>query len=239
MRIFIVMALTFFYMATARSESWFSSENTVSTGKIVINGQEINGSTNSIKGSGVELTISRKIKDFSSINSRGAFDIKYKHGSPSLKISGDDNIINYVKTEIVDKTLHISINKSYSTSHAILVNITSPNIASITINGTSNVDLDGINTEHLKISLLGTADLNANGIASRLELNVQGSGDANVKSLISDFVTVYLQGSGDITLTAKKQLDAIVSGVGDIHFFGHPEKISKKISGVGDIEAGE
>jgi hypothetical protein len=226
-------------MVMARSESWFSSDNTVSTGKIIINGQEINSSTNSIKGSGVKQNISRKIKDFSSVNSRGSFDIKYRHGSPSLKISGDDNIINHVSTKVVDKTLRIFIDKSYSTNHAIVVYISSPNIASIIINGTSNVDLDGIKTEHLKISLLGTADLTANGIASRLDLNIQGSGDANVKSLISDFVTVYLQGSGDIILTANKQLDATVSGVGDIHFFGHPEKISKKISGVGDIEAGE
>jgi hypothetical protein len=235
----MVMTLIFFNMSIASSESWFSSNNTVSTGKIVINGQEINGITNSIKGSGVKQTIARKVKDFSSVDSRGAFDIEYQHGSPSLKISGDDNLINHVKTKAKDKTLHLSIDKAYSTNHAILVQITSPNIASIAINGTSNVKLDGIETEYLKISLFGTADLTANGIASRVELNVQGSGDTNIKSLIADFVSVYLQGSGDIILTAKEQLDASISGVGDILFFGHPDKIRKKISGVGDIEAGE
>lgn len=239
MRIFFVLALTFFYMTTASSESWFSSDNTVSTGKIIIDGQEIGSSTDSIKGSGVKQTIDRKIEDFLSINSFGAFDITYRHGSPSLKISGDDNIIPLLKAKVIDKTLQISIDKSYSTNHPIIIQVSSPNIASISINGSSNVNLEDINTEHLKISLLGTADIKANGLASRLDLNVQGSGDANIKSLTADYVTVSLQGSGDIILTAKKQLDATVSGVGDIRFFGNPLKISKKISGVGDIEAGE
>ena len=239
MRIFFILALTFFYMTPASSKSWLSSDNTVSTGKIIIDGQEIGDSRNSIKGSGIEQTIDRKVNDFLSINSHGAFDIKYKHGNPSLKISGDNNIIRHVKTKIVDKTLQLSIDKSYSTNNPILIRISSPNIAEISINGSSNVDLDKIQTNHLKISLLGTADLNANGLVTRLELDVQGSGDANIKSLFADFATVSLLGSGDIILTAKKQLNATVSGVGDIQFFGNPVKISKKISGVGSIKAGE
>lgn len=239
MHVFVVIVLIIFDISTAFAGSWFVSDNTVSTGKIIINEKEVGGEHFSIKGSGVKQTIERKIENFSSLNSRGGFDIKYRQGPLSLVITADDNLVNKVVTEVVGHTLYISMEQSYSSRNPIIVTVSSPEIESMDINGTSNVALDAIATKQLKLKVMGAVDLYANGNASVLDLNIHGTSDVKMKSLDSDFVTVNLQGSGDVELTAHKELKAKVSGVGDILFFGKPTKISKQISGVGDIAAGE
>ncbi len=239
MQMFAVIVIVMVNISTVFAGSWFVSDNTVSTGKIIINGKEFGGENFSTKGSGVRQTIERKIENFSSLNSHGGFDIKYRQGPLSLVITADDNLVSKVVTEVIGHTLYISMEQSYSSQNPIIVTVSSPEIESMDINGTSKVELDAIATKQLKLKVMGAVDLYANGNALVLELNIQGTSDVKMKSLDSDFVTVNLQGSGDVELTVHKELKARVSGVGDILFFGKPTKISKHISGVGDITAGE
>lgn len=235
----VVLAILLFYFPVAWSESWFNFGNTVSTGKITINGQEMGSSGDFIKGSGIKKTLNREVKDFVSVISRGGFDIKYRSGAPSLSISGDDNIIDFVRTEVVNSSLQISIDKSYSSKFPIIINISSTKIESVAIHGVSDAEFNAIKSVQLKINLSGTVNMFANGKVTRLQIKVNGTGDVKLKSLVADVVSVDLQGAGDIELTARKQLDAKIFGVGDIRFFGNPGKINKQIFGVGDIVAGE
>lgn len=239
MYVFAVIVLMIFEISTAFAGSWFISDNTVSTGKIIINGKEVGREHFSIKGSGVKQTVERKIESFSSLSSRGGFDIKYKQGPLSLTITADHNLVNKVVTEVVAHTLHISMEQSYSSQNPIIVTVSSPEMESIDINGTSDVELNAIATKQLKLRLEGAVDLYANGNALVLDLNIHGTSDVKIKSLNSDFVTINLHGSGDIELTAHKELNAKVFGAGDILFFGKPTKISKQISGLGSFAAGE
>jgi hypothetical protein len=238
MRNLNISIILLLYFSNAFSESWSTTNNSMSIGKIIINGQEVNKSNFSIKGSGTKETVSHKVGDFSSINSRGSFDINYRQGKPALSITGDSNIIHEVVVLVKGGTLQLSMKKSYSSKLPLVINISSPDINKITINGTSNVMLKDINTAYLTLKVIGAVDLNANGKASNLDLSVDGAGDINIKSLIAEKVAVDLQGSGDIQLTATQQLNANLSGVGDIIFFGNPPVINKKISGAGDIESG-
>lgn len=238
MRYLSVSIILLLCFSNAFSESWSMSNNSVSIGKIVIDGQEINNSKLSIKGSGVKETVSRKINNFSSINSSGSFDINYRQGSLAVTITGDSHIIKEVSVVVKENILQLSMKKSYSSRLPLVINISSPNIRGMTIKGTSDVVLDNINVAYLLLNLVGAVDLTASGNVLDLDLNVNGAGDVNVKNLIAKKVTVDLQGSGDVKLTAEGQLNATLSGAGDIVFFGNPPIINKRVSGVGDIEAG-
>lgn len=236
MRYLSVSIILLLCFSNAFSESM--SNNSASTGKIVIDGQEINNSKLSIKGSGIKETVSQKINNFSSINSSGSFDINYMQGSPAVTITGDSHIIKEVSVVVKENILQLSMKKSYSSKLPIVINISSPNIRGMTIKGASDVILDNINVAYLRLNLVGAVDLTASGNVVDLDLNVNGAGDVNVKNLIAKKVTVDLQGSGDVKLTAEGQLNATLSGAGDIVFFGNPSIINKRISGVGDIEVG-
>ena len=42
-------------------------------------------------------------------------------------------------------------------------------------------------------------------------------------------------GSGDATVRASEQLDASVTGSGDVHYSGNPPKVRKNVTGSGGI----
>lgn len=228
-----------FYFSTAFSQPSFISNNSSSTGKIIIDGQEVGTSSSSIKGSGIKKTIQRNISNFSNINVQSSIDIKYTQGKLGLSITGDSNIISSITTKVNDSTLHLSTNKSFSSHHPIVVTVSSPKINSLIINGSSDIELSAINTTSLQLILNGAVDLLATGTTSKLDIQLIGAGDAKLKSLITQEADVSLEGSGDIQLTVTKKLNAHISGAGDIIFFGHPSKVNKQISGAGDIEAGD
>jgi hypothetical protein len=215
------------------------TNNNASTGKIIIDGYDMGGSTSAIKGSGVKATIERKVQSFSSIKSDGQFDINYRNGKQSLSISGDNNIINHISTRVDNGELFISINNSYSSYQPIVINLSSKTLETVTLDGASTMVLDDIKSNKLRINLIGTADIFANGVVNKLELNIQGTGDVKARKLNAQFVSVNLEGTSDIELTARTELNIDVSGVGDILYFGKPKKIRKQISGVSDIIAGE
>lgn len=238
MRNMIVAACVLFYFQTAFSESWIYSDNTVTTGKVTINGRDVGDIDDFIKGSGIKRTINREVEDFLSFSSRGAFQIKYKQGPLSLTISGDDNIIDHVQTEVVAGKLDISIDKSYQSKHPIVLTLSSEQIESVAIHGTSDAELDAIDSEQLKLDLSGTVNIFANGKVSRLQIKINGTGDVKLKSLVAQLVSVDLHGTGDVELTADEQLDAKIFGVGNIIYYGSPPQVNKHIFGVGNILAG-
>jgi hypothetical protein len=68
-----------------------------------------------------------------------------------------------------------------------------------------------------------------------LEVTVSGVGDANLRELQAEDVTVTVSGTGGAAVYASKSVDATVSGVGDIDVFGNPDAVSQVTSGVGSI----
>ncbi len=221
-----------FYMTVVHSGDAY-------VGQIVIDGQVISGTSNVIKGSGVKHTIERAVKSFSSVTVDGGFDINYQHGSPLLTITGDDNIIEHVISSVTHNTLRLSTDKSYSASYPIVIDVFSQRLQEMSLDGTSTVKLNDIKTDQLTLNISGTVDVMATGKADALKLTLQGTGDVMVRQLDSDIVTVELDGTSNVEVTAHKKLDANITGVGNILYFGSPQKVSKQVSGVGDIEPAE
>ncbi len=241
MHVLFIM-LTMSLVPVVMAETWINVENNVSTGKIVIDGQEIGNSTGQyLKGSGKINTISRDLSGYQRIQvGIGAFDVDYKSGKPySLTITGDDNIIPLIKTEVSGGELKLSLPRSYSSKIPITLSIASPELEAITVEGSSTVRLNSIQSSNLFIHSSGTADISASGQVEILKIRLFGTGDLNLKKLIADEVQVKIEGSGDVVLTARKSLTATVSGTGDLVYFGRPKQVHTDISGVGDIEPGE
>ena len=63
-----------------------------------------------------------------------------------------------------------------------------------------------------------------------------GAGDVNARELDADEVDVNISGAGDVEVTALKRIDARISGVGEIDYWGRPEKERTRVSGIGDID---
>jgi hypothetical protein len=87
-------------------------------------------------------------------------------------------------------------------------------------------------------SLSGSGNISAEGSCREMNLRIAGSGDFRGKTFESMIAKVSISGSGDAEVFASKELDAAVSGSGDIRYWGNPEKATKAVAGSGEVQKG-
>src|SRR5579864_5246532 len=72
---------------------------------------------NCVHGSGNQISETRKMGDFSRISISGGFKVVLKQDSSMvLKITADDNILKYIKTEVEDGRLEVYSKRSLCNS---------------------------------------------------------------------------------------------------------------------------
>lgn len=106
----------------------------------------------------------------------------------------------------------------------------------LTLSGSGSGSFEGkVNVSELKASLSGSGELDLEGKADNFSISISGSADIDAKNLESKIVTISVSGSGDVDCWATEEINARVSGSGDIRYKGTPERTKIKVSGSGDI----
>ena len=80
------------------------------------------GMSSNVKGSGIAKTEKRAMAPFDSLDVKyvGLLEV-HSQGQKSLEISGDDNIIPLITTEVKNGTLYIRSTKGYSPRQKLLL----------------------------------------------------------------------------------------------------------------------
>lgn len=189
-----------------------------------------------IRGNGRVKQESRNIREFENLDAGGAFTIKVHVGpAPSIRVSAEENLLYFIRTYVKGNTLYIDTKKNISPRKEILIDITTPNIRSVYVSGANDISVDGVNTDDFSVDLSGAGHVYVDGTANRFNADLSGAGSLNAKDLKANDVRVSVSGAASADVYAKVSLDASVSGVGSIDYYGDPQKTSTSVSGVGSI----
>ena len=96
------------------------------------------------------------------------------------------------------------------------------------VKGSGDIDLKNVKATTVMSEVNGSGDINMKGSAQKAALTVNGSGDIDAEKLAATNVVATVAGSGDIVCYASRQLDAKVSGSGDIEYKGSPSVVNKQ-----------
>ncbi len=219
-----------------------------------------------IKGNGNVVTIERSTEEYDAISVAGWFDVILVEGQEGkLSIEGEENLLEYIKTEVKEGKLVIKTEKGYNLQPSswkkdggiyVTVPVESVNEVSLSgsgdivgkktitasefstsMSGSGDITLD-LQSKTVTAVMSGSGDINLSGSTEVFNVQISGSGDIKAYDLIADTVDASISGSADIQVTANEMLKARVSGSGDIHYRGDPKKIDSKSSGSGDITKG-
>ena len=214
-----------------------------------------------IKGNGNVVTIERSTGDYDAIAISGWFDVDLVAGNEGeISLKGEENLLEHIITEVKDGKLVIKVEKGLNLKPStwkdgIRITVPVESIDAISLSGSGDiVGKTTIKTDNFKTSMSGSGDITLviesrtleatmsgsgdimlSGSTSDFEATISGSGDIKAYELEADHVNATVSGSADIKVTANKSLKARVSGSGDIHYKGNPEKVDTKTSGSGDI----
>ncbi len=200
---------------------------------------EDSSSSTAVQGSGVAATEARDLPPFSSVELAGSNTVTIRVGEEqSVVVHADNNLVNRVTTAVQDGSLVIGDTPgSYTAKSPMSVTVSVPSLDALTLTGSGVIAVTGIEASSLTVRLPGSGVLRASGAATKLDVTLDGSGDAQLEQLIAGDVRAVVSGSGRIVLTATKSLDASVPGSGAIMYSGNPREVTKSITGSGAIIA--
>ena len=151
--------------------------------------------------------------------------LKVIASSPSLNqvdIKGSADV--YLKGTIKGNDLNLNIAGSGDIEAE---NLQYANIFAL-VKGSGDIDLKNVKATTVMSEVNGSGDINMKGSAQKATLTVNGSGDISAEKLAATNVVATVAGSGDIVCYASRQLDARVSGSGDIEYKGSPSVVNKQ-----------
>lgn len=195
-------------------------------------------SPNTVVGSGKAVSETRNVSGFSSIELRGSADVTATIGSAeSVTVKGDDNIVPLITTTVSNGALIIETKPltNINVSNPIQVSVTMKLLQGITLSGSGNINVSGMDGGDLSIDLPGSGDITVKGTADNLTLNLLGSGNIVCDELKASSATITLNGSGNIDVFVSDSLDANIRGSGTIHYAGNPAQVHKNVTGSGSI----
>lgn len=191
-----------------------------------------------LEGNGVKASEERKLTPFDAIDMDGAFEARITCGRPGqeqVRITTDKNLLDKITSDVRSGTLHLSIDGSICTKIGILVELTADQFDRLTSGGSADIQIQGFDNDALQLTVNGSGDVQAAGKTGKLHARLNGSSDIQTVDLRAKHTIVAITGSGSAEVWASEQLDAQITGAGDISYGGNPAKVTKQVMGVGDI----
>ena len=184
---------------------------------------------------------SRTLAPFRAIAVTGPIDLKVDAGKEqSVRISGSNEFLGRVRTIVKDGELRIDYpGKANKTSDGGRIVVTVPTLVKCMVEGAGEVDIDHLNEERVDLQFQGAGHLSAKGKTKWLRLKAQGVGHVDTKELKSERTDVNFEGIGEVSIHASQTLNAVVRGLGNVVYYGHPKTLNKSASGLGNISAGD
>jgi len=202
---------------------------------VIVNGCSSFGP--SVSGSGRVISETRNMSGFSNVSLEGSGRLFIEQGAvESLTVTGDDNILPDIQTEVRGGTLVLGEKSgvSLSPSKDIVFKVTLKKLDTLDISGSGVAEAKGLQSPRMKIDLSGSGEVTAEGAADDLDIGISGSGRFRGDGLKSKRTRIDISGSGSAVVASSETLNAVVSGSGSVEYVGDPQ-VHQDISGSGSI----
>lgn len=203
-----------------------------------------------------------QVDDFEILEIQISGKVDWVSGQPAGSIDCSAALFSEIEVEQNGKKLTLNWKNNGKSgwqagNEKIAIHLSSELLRRVEISGSSDLIIKGVNkTPEFNLGISGSGDFRGNldcsgnagfsvngsgnisltGNCIEMNLRISGSGDFKGPDFNSEKAKIRISGSGDAEVFAKNELDASISGSGNIRFGGNPEKVSKSISGSGTMQ---
>ncbi len=187
----------------------------------------------------------REVGSFTGISASGAFDIYVKQtGTNSVVIEADEEIMQYITTEVVNGILKIGMKKPkpkcWNHVQVLRAYITVADLKSVDLSGavefTTETKIKGdklvmeisgaveadlnLDVQKLLIEMSGASELDIQGQAQEASIEASGASDMDISDFQVVNLSVYASGACDAKVYATGTLNVSASGACDVRYKG-------------------
>ncbi|MCP4291602.1 MAG: DUF2807 domain-containing protein [bacterium] len=191
-----------------------------------------------IEGSGDLETREFNVDDFDEISMGGAFSLQITFGDrQQVKVTIDDNLWDNLEVDVKSGKLEFDWDESCEPDGDCKIELVVTELKEVSIHGACDAEIEDFRGESFRYNLSGAGSLTMDGEVEDLKIRVSGAGDADTRKLTAENVDISVSGAGNAEVYASKSIKAKVSGVGQITYYGDPEKERTSVSGIGNIRS--
>ena len=210
-----------------------------------------------IVGSGVVVTEDRTVTDFKGIEVKPDVDVVIEKGaSHALRVEADDNVIDMLKTDVVNGMLRVTMTNDEVESVNATVYITMPEVETvfnygpgyiyikdgfvadhldIYMYGSGGIEIAELTADHVKSHIMGSGGLTLSGTVDKHNAQLKGSGPLKAHDMVTRESAIGVFGSGSAEIYVNEVLFADIFGSGDVIYDGEP-RVSARESGTGRVK---
>jgi Putative auto-transporter adhesin, head GIN domain len=200
-------------------------------GLLVIAGCNVGG----IMGNGHIVTDTRPVADFSEIEANGGFQIEWRSGPPSLTITTDQNLLQYISAENEDHRLRLHSHANIWSHHGIKVEVSSSTRAGAKLTGAARLTADQLSGPNFAVESTGAARVHLDGKVDDLITDMTGASRLEADSLQTRTAEISSTGASRAEVAVSESLKVSITGAGKVVYSGNPPTIEKHVTGAGSI----
>jgi hypothetical protein len=192
------------------------------------------GSGCGTKGSGTAARATRTVPPFTEVETQGIVRLELTLQKPActVELSGDDNLVPLVETDVVGSRLVIRTQGSIRPTLPLVAIVGAPDATAVSHSGAGELSVREVKNEKLRVALSGAASAVLDGATGELALALSGAGSIDAQKLSATNVHVDVSGAGSVAVGPTAALAVTVSGAGAVSYEGNPS-ITQSISGAG------
>jgi len=188
-----------------------------------------------IHGNGYIRTDERPVSAFANIDVRGAFTIEWQSGTPSLRITTDENLLPNIDSNVSGDTIHLRTREQIRPTHGIRVVISSPTRAGARISGAVKLDAKQLSGPRFALESRGASRVSLDGNIDELLADMTGASELAASALQTKTAEISTTGAGNAEVAVAETLKVVITGAGKVQYSGNPPTIEKHISGAGSV----
>jgi len=174
------------------------------------------------RGSGVSATETRSVAAFRHIEGGDTIHFDVRIGTPqALTLSGDDNLLAFVRTEVGDDTLKVTMEPgSYEMKSELRLEIVVPSLESCDLGGAGGARIAGLDGGDLRLEVSGVRRLEASGRVNTLAAEASGAAELSAAGVTAQQASLEVSGTARASCTTARLKWATLSGASSASIVG-------------------
>jgi hypothetical protein len=186
-------------------------------------------------GSGKVVSDHRVVKPFEEISISGTVEVSIEvDDEPTVRIDTDDNLQQYVTTEVSGKRLIIKQTENLDPTRLAVV-ITVPKLTKLDASGATETKIKGLHGDRFELDVSGAADVELEGEVDLFIADASGAAEVDAEKLEAERVELDGSGACDFSVHATDELVVSLSGAGSVEYRGDPDEVKTDLSGAASI----
>ena len=225
------------------------------------NGINISVNTDFVKGSGEIITEVRQVNNINRVSLSNIGDLTIVVADQEkLEISAEENLLPHITSDVQNGKLTLgtenNINLQPTKDIQYTLYVTEP-IEELNVSGLGSIHAPELTVDKLSLSVSGAGDIKVESVfadelevrisglgsvfmdagkVDRQDIGISGSGTFEAGDLLSQKTEIRISGLGNAEVWVEDELNAKISGSGDISYFGSPS-VRQDISGIGSLHS--